>query len=193
MARQQIAQMIAHGSGRMPGFEGSLSRTQIDGLTTYISDDNSKPATTTDNASANVDYVFQGYTKFLDPDGYPAVSTPWGTLNALNLNTGRYVWQIPFGDYPELNDPTTGSENYGGGIVTKGGIFFIAATVYDNKVRAFDKLTGKLLWEGTMPTSSVATPSTYAVNGKQYFAVSSGGGKNPKVKVGGGIIAYALP
>ena len=193
MASQQIAQMIAHGSGRMPGFEGSLSKTQIDGLTTYISDDNSKPATTTDNASANVDYVFQGYTKFLDPDGYPAVSTPWGTLNALNLNTGRYVWQIPFGDYPELNDPTTGSENYGGGIVTKGGIFFIAATVYDNKVRAFDKLTGKLLWEDTMPTSSIATPSTYAVNGKQYFAVSSGGGKNPKLKVGGGIIAYALP
>jgi quinoprotein glucose dehydrogenase len=160
---------------------------------TYISDDNPKPATTPDHASANVDYVFQGYTKFLDPDGYPAVSTPWGTLNALNLNTGRYVWRIPFGEYPELHDATTGSENYGGGIVTKGGIFFIAATVYDNKVRAFDKLTGKLLWEDTMPTSSVATPSTYAVNGKQYFAVSSGGGKNPKVKVGGGIIAYALP
>ena len=80
----------------MPGFEGSLSKTEIDGLTTYISMmTNSKPATTIDTASANVNYVFQGYTKFLDPDGYPAVSAPWGTLDALNLNTGRYVWKIP--------------------------------------------------------------------------------------------------
>lgn len=77
--------------------------------------------------------------------------------------------------------------------MTKGGLFFIAATVYDNKVRAYDKRTGQLLWEDTMPTSSIATPSTYAVNGKQYFAVSSGGGKNPKVEVGGVIIAYTLP
>jgi quinoprotein glucose dehydrogenase len=193
MTSQQIEQRITNGSGRMPGFEGTLTKTQIEALTAFISDDNAKPESTTDGSNTSVDYMFQGYTKFLDPDGYPAVSTPWGTLNALNLNTGKYVWQIPFGEYPELNDPTTGSENYGGGIVTKGGIFFIAATVYDNKVRAFDKLTGKLLWEDTMAASGVATPSTYAVDGKQYFAVSSGGGKNPKVKNGGAIIAYALP
>ena len=193
MTSQQIEQRITNGSGRMPGFEGTLTKTQIEALTAFISDDNAKPESTTDGSNTSVDYIFQGYTKFLDPDGYPAVSTPWGTLNALNLNTGKYVWQIPFGEYPELKDPTTGSENYGGGIVTKGGIFFIAATVYDNKVRAFDKLTGKLLWEDTMAASGVATPSTYAVDGKQYFAVSSGGGKNPKVKNGGAVIAYALP
>ncbi len=193
MTSQQIEQRITNGSGRMPGFEGTLTKTQIEALTAFISDDNAKPESTTDASNTSVDYIFQGYTKFLDPDGYPAVSTPWGTLNALNLNTGKYVWQIPFGEYPELKDPTTGSENYGGGIVTKGGVFFIAATVYDNKVRAFDKLTGKLLWEDTMAASGVATPSTYAVDGKQYFAVSSGGGKNPKVKNGGAVIAYALP
>ncbi len=193
MTSQQIEQRITNGSGRMPGFEGTLTKTQIEALTAFISDDNAKPESTTDGSNTSVDYIFQGYTKFLDPDGYPAVSTPWGTLNALNLNTGKYVWQIPFGEYPELKDPTTGSENYGGGIVTKGGVFFIAATVYDNKVRAFDKLTGKLLWEDTMAASGVATPSTYAVDGKQYFAVSSGGGKNPKVKNGGAVIAYALP
>ena len=193
MTSQQIEQRITNGSGRMPGFEGTLTKTQIEALTAFISDDNAKPESTRDGSNTSVDYIFQGYTKFLDPDGYPAVSTPWGTLNALNLNTGKYVWQIPFGEYPELKDPTTGSENYGGGIVTKGGIFFIAATVYDNKVRAFDKLTGKLLWEDTMAASGVATPSTYAVDGKQYFAVSSGGGKNPKVKNGGAVIAYALP
>ncbi len=193
MTSQQIEQRITNGSGRMPGFEDTLTKTQIEALTAFISDDNAKPESTTDGSNTSVDYIFQGYTKFLDPDGYPAVSTPWGTLNALNLNTGKYVWQIPFGEYPELKDPTTGSENYGGGIVTKGGVFFIAATVYDNKVRAFDKLTGKLLWEDTMAASGVATPSTYAVDGKQYFAVSSGGGKNPKVKNGGAVIAYALP
>jgi quinoprotein glucose dehydrogenase len=193
MTSQQIEQRITNGSGRMPGFEGTLTKTQIEALTAFISDDNAKPESTTDGSSTSVDHIFQGYTKFLDPDGYPAVSTPWGTLNALNLNTGKYVWQIPFGEYPELKDPTTGSENYGGGIVTKGGVFFIAATVYDNKVRAFDKLTGKLLWEDTMAASGVATPSTYVVDGKQYFAVSSGGGKNPKVKNGGAVIAYALP
>jgi quinoprotein glucose dehydrogenase len=193
MTSQQIEQRITNGSGRMPGFEGTLTKTQIEALTAFISDDNAKPESTRDGSNTSVDYIFQGYTKFLDPDGYPAVSTPWGTLNALNLNTGKYVWQIPFGEYPELKDPTTGSENYGGGIVTKGGVFFIAATVYDNKVRAFDKLTGKLLWEDTMAASGVATPSTYAVDGKQYFAVSSGGGKNPKVKNGGAVIAYALP
>ena len=193
MTSQQIEQRITNGSGRMPGFEDTLTKTQIEALTAFISDDNAKPESTRDGSNTSVDYIFQGYTKFLDPDGYPAVSTPWGTLNALNLNTGKYVWQIPFGEYPELKDPTTGSENYGGGIVTKGGIFFIAATVYDNKVRAFDKLTGKLLWEDTMAASGVATPSTYAVDGKQYFAVSSGGGKNPKVKNGGAVIAYALP
>jgi len=89
MASQEIAQMIARGSGRMPGFEGSLSKTQIDGLTTFISDDNAKQATTTDNASGKTsDYVFQGYTKFLDPDGYPAVSTPWGHAECVESQHG---------------------------------------------------------------------------------------------------------
>ena len=138
--------------------------------------------------------MFQDYTKFLDPDGYPAVSTPWGHVERTSdLNTGKYVAKIPFGEYPGVEGPATGSENYGGGIVTKGSVFFIAATVYDNKVRAFEQLTGKLLWEDTMAASGVATPSTYAVDGKQYFAVSSGGGKNPKVKCGAVILPILLP
>ena len=102
----------------------------------------------------NQAYRFTGYHKFVDPEGYPAIAPPWGTLNAINLNTGEYAWKIPFGEYPELaakGMKDTGSENYGGPIVTAGGLLFIAATNYDRKFRAFDKTTGKLLWETTLP------------------------------------------
>ena len=96
------------------------------------------------------EYHFTGYHKFLDPDGYPAIAPPWGTLNAIDLNTGKYLWKIPLGEYPELAAQglsNTGSENYGGPIVTAGGLVFIGATVYDRKFRAFDAATGQLLWE----------------------------------------------
>jgi quinoprotein glucose dehydrogenase len=190
----QLAKVVAEGLGRMPGFAATLSKSQIDAVAAYVLDDNSKPRPVPDWVSTeNDDYVFQGYNKFLDPDGYPAVSPPWGTLNALDLNTGQFRWRIPLGEYPELADKTTGSENYGGAVVTKGGVLFIAATVYDNKFRAFDKRTGQLLWETVMPASSITTPATYSVRGRQYVVVASGGGKNPKVKPHGEIIAYSLP
>ena len=99
-------------------------------------------------------YTFTGYRKFLDPDGYPAIAPPWGTLNAIDLKTGKYLWKIPLGEYPELaakGMKNTGSENYGGPIVTAGGVLFIGATVHDRKFRAFDSRTGKLLWETELP------------------------------------------
>ena len=101
-------------------------------------------------------FLFTGYRKFLDPDGYPATAPPWGTLNAINLNTGEYAWKVPLGEYPQLTDQgikDTGTENYGGPVVTAGGLVFIAATNHDRKVRAFDKATGAVLWEATMPSS----------------------------------------
>ena len=104
-------------------------------------------------------YVFNGYNRWDDPEGYPASAPPWGTLNAINLNTGEYAWKIPFGEYPELAEKgmrDTGSENYGGPVVTAGGLVFIAATIHDRKFRVFDKDTGKLLWETVMPSSGVA-------------------------------------
>lgn len=194
--RQTLAQIMAtitSGSGRMPGFAGSLSGADIASVASYLTDakEPPKPALPYPPVAGD-DYIFQGYTKILDPDGYPAVVPPWGTLNALDLNRGKYLWRIPLGEYPELADKTTGSENYGGAVVTKGGLLFIAATVYDNKFRAFDKRTGRLLWETTMPASSIATPATYSVGGKQYIAVAVGGGKNPKVKPRGEIVAYSL-
>ena len=141
-------------------------------------------------------FRFTGYKKFLDADGYPAVAPPWGTLSAIDLNTGEYAWKIPLGEYPELAQQgltNTGSENYGGPIVTAGGLVFIAATNHDRKVRAFDKATGALLWEATMPSSANATPATYEVNGRQYLVVAAGGGKSRTGGPGGLYVAFALP
>jgi quinoprotein glucose dehydrogenase len=138
-----------------------------------------------------------GYRRFIDPDGYPATATPWGTLNALDLKTGRYLWKLPLGQFPELAAqglPDTGSENYGGPVVTAGGLLFIAATNFDHKIRAFDKTTGKVLWESTLPFAGNATPAVYMVNGKQYLVIASGGSSlNPRGPIGGIYIAFALP
>ena len=144
-----------------------------------------------------------GLHKFLDPDGYPAVVPPWGMLNAINLNTGEYAWRIPFGEYPELvakGMKGTGSENYGGPVVTAGGVLFIGATIFDRKFRAFDKTTGKLLWETVMPQSGNATPITYEVGGRQYVVIYSatlgrrGGDRGAdKKSAPASYIAFALP
>lgn len=140
------------------------------------------------------DYSFTGYKRFLDPDGYPATAPPWGTLNAINFNTGEYAWKIPLGEYPELaaaGMKDTGTENYGGPIVTAGGLVFIAATNFDRKFRAFDKDTGALLWETTLPLAGNATPATYEVNGRQFVVVPAGGGKS-KDRSGGIYVAFAI-
>jgi quinoprotein glucose dehydrogenase len=142
-------------------------------------------------------YRFTGYKKFYDPDGYPAIVPPWGTLNAINLNTGEYVWKIPLGEYPALAAQglkNTGTENYGGPIVTAGGLVFIAATNFDSKIRAFDKDTGKLLWEATLPYSGNATPATYMVDGRQYVVIAATGAKAARGSGSKGVyVAFALP
>jgi quinoprotein glucose dehydrogenase len=141
-------------------------------------------------------YTFTGYRKFLDPDGYPAVAPPWGTLNAIDLKTGKYLWKIPLGEYPDLTRQgmkNTGSENYGGPVVTAGGVVFIAATVYDRRIRAFDSRSGKLLWEAELPFSGVATPSTYMVDGQQFVVIAASGARDPKGSTGAAYVAFALP
>ena len=146
-------------------------------------------------------YRFTGYTKFLDPDGYPAIAPPWGTLNAIDLNTGEYAWTVPLGEYPELASQgitNTGSENYGGPVVTAGGLVFIGATNFDRKIRAFDKTTGQLLWEARLPFSANGTPATYEAGGRQFLVVPAGGGKppgqlGPAAESGGVYVAFALP
>ncbi|MBV8672704.1 MAG: PQQ-binding-like beta-propeller repeat protein, partial [Acidobacteriaceae bacterium] len=190
MSREQVLDLIHAGKGRMPGFPG-LQGNELSALLRFLG--------ATDNAKLITDelkYRFTGYRKFLDQDGYPAISPPWGTLSAIDLNTGKYLWKIPFGEYPELANSgmkNTGSENYGGPIVTAGGLVFIGATCYDRKIHAYDSRTGKLLWEALLPYAGVATPITYMIDGKQYVVIAAGGGRDPKWPSGGEYVAFALP
>jgi len=195
LSSQQIAATIKNGKGRMQGFP-NLSDDQIYALLEFLSSGTSKEVESAGLPPPGMKYRFTGYKKFLDPDGYPAIAPPWGTLNAINLSTGEYVWKIPLGNYPELaakGMTNTGSENYGGPIVTAGGLLFIGATNYDKKFRAFDKETGELLWETTLPFSGNATPATYEVGRRQFVVIAAGGGKDPKSKSGGVYVAFALP
>jgi quinoprotein glucose dehydrogenase len=195
LAPAQIATTIKKGKGRMPGFS-NLSEDQTSALIGFLTSGESKELASSAPVPAAMKYRFTGYHRFLDPDGYPAVAPPWGSLSAINLNTGEYVWKIPFGEYPELaakGQKITGTENYGGPVVTAGGLLFIGATNFDKKFRAFDKSTGELLWETTLPFSGNATPATYEVDGRQFVVIAAGGGKDPKSPSGGIYIAFALP
>jgi quinoprotein glucose dehydrogenase len=205
MASPDVAATIKNGKGRMPGFAnlegdsdqwyGLLSYVMSGGKSEGKSEKPDKEMDTSAHAPPAMKYHFTGYHKFLDPEGYPAVAPPWGTLNAINLNTGEYVWKIPLGEYPDLaakGQKNSGTENYGGPVVTAGGLLFIGATNFDKKFRAFDKATGALLWETTLPFSGNATPATYEVDGKQFVVIAAGGGKDPKSKSGGVYVAFAL-
>ncbi|MGH7227232.1 MAG: c-type cytochrome, partial [Gemmataceae bacterium] len=192
----KIVAIIHNGNGRMPSFP-NLDDPKIAALLAYLRTPVAAPAgNETSAASSTPNYVFTGYRKFLDPDGYPAIAPPWGTLNAIDLETGKRLWKIPLGEYPELaakGMKATGSEMYGGPIVTAGGVLFIGATVYDRKFRAFDTRNGKLLWETVLPFAGLATPSTYMVDGRQYVVIAASGGRDPEGPVGGEYIAFALP
>src|SRR6267142_2600213 len=191
----QIATAIKNGRGRMPGFP-NLTEDQVFALVDYLTSGESKELASSEPPPLAMKYRFTGYHKFLDPEGYPAVAPPWGTLNAINLNTGEYVWKIPLGEYPELaakGQTNTGTENYGGPIVTAGGLLFIGATNFDKKFRAFDKSNGQLLWETALPFSANTTPATFEVNGRQFVVIAAGGGKDPKSPSGGVYVAFALP
>jgi quinoprotein glucose dehydrogenase len=193
LTQREASETIRHGKGRMPGFS-NFTEDQLFAIIGYVMTGSANQTLATEIPEMN--YRFTGYHKFLDPDGYPAVAPPWGTLSAINLNSGEYVWKINLGEYPELaakGMTNTGSENYGGPIVTGGGLVFIGATNFDKKFRAFDKSTGKLLWEATLPFAGNATPATYAVRGRQYVVIAAGGGKNLNAASGGLYVAFALP
>lgn len=180
----------------MPSF-ARLPAADIHAIAQWVYNDENIRTTTAkeDDPRINQRYGIDGYNKFLDPDGYPAVQPPWGTLTAIDLNTGRFVWREPFGDYPELaahGAQDTGSENYGGSVVTAGGLLFIAATSYDPKIHAYDKKTGQLLWEAQLPAAGNATPAVYEIDGKEYVVIACGGGKS-KAPSGGSYLAFALP
>jgi mono/diheme cytochrome c family protein len=194
MTAEQTIGIIHKGRGRMKAIP-DLQGGELTSLLTYLGVEiNPKPPTVMPEGR-HEGYTFTGYRKFLDPDGYPAIAPPWGTLNAIDLKSGKYLWKIPLGEYPDLvrkGMANTGSESYGGPIVTAGGLVFIGATVYDRKFRAFDSGTGKLLWETELPFAGVATPSTYMIEGRQYVVIAASGGRDPKGPVGGAYVAFAL-
>lgn len=205
LSPDQITAVIHAGRGRMPAIP--IRGKSLHHLLTYLETSSDSPTSakeeqvpsnsSPDPVNPSSRYILTGYRRFIDPDGYPATATPWGTLNALDLSTGKYLWKIPLGQFPELvaqGMPDTGSENYGGPIVTAGGLLFIAATNFDHKIRAFDKASGRLLWEATLPFAGNATPVTYEVAGRQYVVIAAGGSSlNPRGATGGVYVAFALP
>jgi quinoprotein glucose dehydrogenase len=201
---QKIVDAVRQGTGRMPAFPG-IDETRLTALLDFMRTLGHVPADKElavrpqgvyDAEYEAEPYLFTGYRKFLDPDGYPAITPPWGTLSAIDLKSGKYLWKVPLGEYPELarqGMKDTGSENYGGPVATAGGVLFIGATMFDRKFRAFNTRTGKMLWETELPFAGVATPSTYLVDGRQYVVIAASGGRDPKGPVGGSYIAFALP
>jgi quinoprotein glucose dehydrogenase len=190
---REVIQIVRGGNGRMPAFP-HLSVLELNAVASYVLKGNDDIISAA-SAPSQQEYMLSSSTRFLDPEGYPAITPPWGTLTAIDLNKGTFAWQIPFGEYPELaakGMKNTGSENYGGGVVTAGGLFFIAATNFDKKLRAFDKLTGELLWETTLPFAGNATPAVYEVDGTEYVVIASGGGKSVRDKTGGQFIAFSV-
>ncbi len=190
------ASLLATGKGFMPSFT-SLKESERKALIDFLFDKTpvqKEPGSSAGMRSSDVPYTTTGYNRFVDTDGYPAIKPPWGTLNAIDLNTGEYVWKVPFGELKALSNKgiaPTGTEDYGGPVATAGGLLFIAATK-DEQFRVFDKKTGKVLWQTTLPAGGYATPSTYAVGGRQYVVIACGGGKMG-TKSGGSYVAFALP
>jgi quinoprotein glucose dehydrogenase len=195
--QDDFLQLVATGRRMMPAFK-QLNQEEREAIATYVLEEKERQGQTfkttkAQDAYRNLPYSITGYNKFLSKEGYPAVKPPWGTLNAIDLGTGKMVWKTVLGEYPEFKSKgiTTGTENYGGSVVTAGGVLFIAAT-RDGKFRAFNKRNGKMLWETDLPVPGFATPSIFEAGGKQYIVIACGGGKLGTPS-GDAYIAFSLP
>ncbi len=192
-SKRDAMAVIRAGKGRMMPFP-QLARHDLEALVDYVFAFDANELDTGGNGETETAYVFAGYNDFVDQRFYPAVKPPWGTLTAINLATGKRVWQIPLGEYEQLSKegvPITGTRNFGGPVVTAGGLLIIAATS-DEKLRVFDKHSGELLWQYTLPAAGYATPATYSVDGRQFIVVTCSGGKLG-TPTGDSYIAFALP
>jgi quinoprotein glucose dehydrogenase len=189
---------IANGGNRMPGFASAMEPVALDALVKYVRTGQDVPIDP--NAAReqpfNMRFRNDGWPQLRDDAGYPGSAPPWGTLTAIDMTTGQQVWRIPLGEYPALaaqGQKDTGSENYGGPVVTKGGVVFIGATVYDRKFRAFDKATGHLLWETELPAAGLGTPAVYDVNGREFVVTPAGGPRAANQPRGASYVAFVLP
>jgi len=196
MSNEELHDVITEGRGVMPPFN-FLTDEEVEALIVFLNDPDASevgPIEITMSHAPQIPYGHRGYNRWFDPEGYPAVKPPWGTLNAIDLNTGDHVWNIPLGEFEELTQrgiPQTGTENYGGPVITRSGVLFIGAT-QDEKFRAFDKSNGNLLWETDLPAGGYATPAVYEVNGRQYVVIAAGGGKMGTPS-GDTYVAFSLP
>ena len=196
LRRDEVFTVISSGRKMMPGFT-TLSKGDKDAIIGYLFGDEQvagAAAPPESEAPPRIPYRFDGYNRWVDSKGYPAISPPWGTLSAIDLNTGEYLWKVTLGEFKELTArgiPPTGAENYGGPVSTAGNLLFIAATK-DGMIRAFDKRNGRVLWQAELPAGGFATPSTYSVGGRQFVVVACGGTKLGTAP-GDSYVAYALP
>jgi quinoprotein glucose dehydrogenase len=186
----EVSDVVRDGGGRMPPF-GVLHGAARRAIVRYVVDGTSETVRGDAPTPYDVRYSLDGNVRFTDPDGFPAITPPWGTLTAIDMNRAAIAWQVPLGEVPGSGLKNTGSENYGGPVVTAGGLVFIAATNYDRQFRAFDAATGTVLWQRTLPAAGNATPAVYEVNGRQFVAIAAGGGKWGAPS-GGSYVAFAL-
>lgn len=191
LSRPEYKAVIKRGRNVMPAFS-QLTDTELEALAAYVSHPPSNAPIGTPTARR---YTLDGYILFNDAQGFPGISPPWGTLSAIDMVTGNILWKVPLGEYPALAAKgirNTGTMNFGGAVATPGGVLFIAATA-DAKIRAFATHSGQQLWESQLPAGGYATPSVYMVNGREYIAISAGGGGKNATKSGDSIVAFALP
>lgn len=192
LSKAQVNKLLMTGRGMMPSFS-HISVAERNSIIAFLYNNTTDKQVATTQKEV-IPYQHTGYNRWYDSEGYPVSTPPWGTLTAIDLNTGKHRWQVPLGEYPELTKrgiAPTGTDNYGGPLVTASGLIFIAAS-RDEKFRVLDKDTGKILWEHPLPAGGYASPSTYAVNGKQYVVIACGGGKL-KTKSGDKYVTFALP
>jgi quinoprotein glucose dehydrogenase len=187
----EISAKVREGGGRMPAY-GEMHSAIRRAIVRYVLDGTSMTVRSDKPSPFDLKYSLDGEARFNDPDGFPAITPPWGTLTAIDLGKGAIAWQVPLGEMPGSGLTNSGSENYGGPVVTASGLVFIGATVYDNKFHAFDARTGRLLWQTTLPAAGNATPAVYEVDGREYVVIGAGGGKWGAPS-GGTYVAFALP
>ena len=196
--REELLAMMETGRGQMPSFV-TFTELERRAVIAFLFDDGHDEQIAIQDSDLSYasayPVVMTGHHDWRDPEGFPVNRRPWGTLNAVDLNTGKVRWQVPLGTYPELEargEPPTGTFNIGGPVVTRGGLVFIGAAM-DERFHAYDKDTGELLWEYQLNAGSYATPATYEVDGKQYVVIAAGGAGKPGTKAGDTFYCFALP